>query len=88
MPRWPALSEQPPEPGIFAELTITIKSQDAGGMMGSLSVDGMFADPTLERRFYFFNEVPPPDLPPQMFWAIVLGKIADFLADDLPVSFG
>lgn len=86
MPRWPALSEQPPPEGIFAELTITVKTGDFPGMMGSVTTDGHFSDPTIEHRFYSFNEVPPAELPPIMFWGVILSKVGAFMLDDLPVS--
>lgn len=66
-----------------AKLTISVAEvEGTPGLLASLKTEGAFAAEVIDRRFYSIAEQPPADLPPQLFWATLLGLIGRFLEQD------
>lgn len=64
----------PPDMG--EETTITIKVKfDQHGMFISAATTGRYHDPSLERRFWSSDSLPPAQLPPGEFWGPILGDV-------------
>lgn len=74
------MTEPTAEP-IQASITVTAKSTGGGGMLLSLSTSGHFSGENVDRRFYSVPSEPPRDLPPQVFWGVLLTQVAEYLSD-------
>jgi hypothetical protein len=70
-----------PRAGILTALTLTAR-QEGNGLLVSLKSEGDFSDEMIDRRFYSIADVPPADLPPGDFWAVILGQVAGFLVPE------
>lgn len=66
-----------------ADLEIKVRMLDTGQIMTSLKSSGDYSGEVIDNRFYFGPTMPPADLPPEQFWAAVLGGAAGHLAADL-----